>query len=237
MQTTPGTVSRQKTSTCARIAILALAASHGCSSSKATPLTPSPPLPPSTYLLTGFVREPGQGGLPLVRVTFAASQQTTMTDMNGEYVLAHLPSTGAHLTFEKDQYEPVELDATQDNPSVAMQRIIRIVAGETVTPLTLRPHDLSYQAGSDRCYPCRLIRVVAPRDGLLRFQVTWTEPHSTLDVWAAGQRFRGNGGASVAEIPVNAGEVVIYIGANSADYGVLFTIETTLSAFSTVTRT
>jgi hypothetical protein len=169
--------------------------------------------PAGTFVITGWVREPGESGVPSVRVTDTASGRVVQTNQGGGYSIAQLLSAQPHLRFDKDGYEPVELDATPSNSEVAIQRIIRLVAGDTVTPPILRPHDLSYLVGRDRCYPCRLVRVMVPIAGTLHVDVTWTEASPTLTLWAGGQLFTGASRELVADVPVKApGEVVMYLG-------------------------
>ena len=167
--------------------------------------------PTGTFVVSGRVREPGHSGIPDVRVLELQSGKSVRSDQNGSYSLAAL--TSARLTFEKAGFEPGQLDATPNgSDDLALQRIIRIAAGETVTPSQLVPHDMSYIVGTDRCYPCRLIRVVTGASGALQLWLTWNEPHSTLNVWVDGRRFAGNNLQVVASVPVAAGEVVLYVG-------------------------
>jgi len=186
--------------------------------------------PIGTFVIAGFVREPGQSGVPSVRVTETASGRVVQTNQNGNYSVAQLASNQAHLRFEKDGYEPVELDATSSNAEVAIQRIIRLAAGDTVTPLQLAPHDLSYIIGTDHCYPCRLVRVTVRSAGTVHIRVTWTAS-ATLDLWAGGQFFAGAPAALTADVPVTApGEVIMYLGstlpAGATGLYVPFTIAT-----------
>ena len=168
--------------------------------------------PLGTFVIAGYVREPGKSGVPSVRVTETASGRVGQTNLNGTYSVAQLPGAQAHLKFEKDGFEPVEFDATPSNSEVAIQHIIRLVAGDTVTPLELAPHDLSYSVGTDHCYPCRLVRVMVPMAGTLHVDVTWTEARATLNLWAGGQMFTGVSRELVADVPVKAGEVIMYLG-------------------------
>jgi hypothetical protein len=174
--------------------------------------------PPGTFVIAGWVREPGASGVPGVRVTDTASGRVVQTNPNGNYSVAQLPAAQGHLKFDKDGYEPVELDATPSNSEVAIQRIIRLAAGDTVTPLQLAPHDLSYLVGTDHCYPCRLVRVTVPIAGTLHVRVTWTEGRatSTLNLWAGGQIFTGASRELLADVPVKAGEVIMYLGSTLA---------------------
>ncbi len=195
---------------------------NGCSESNQTPtvasnLTPAAPSPaPNTFTSSGRVREPGAGGVVDARVLETQSGKSTLTAFDGMYSIIGLPGTGltsAHLTFEKDGYEATTIDAPPNMFSeIALQRVIRLTAGETVTPLRLAPNDLSYSVGTDRCHPCRLIRVVDPIPGILQLRLTWTEAGATLNLWAAGKRVDGTYPEAVADLSVSAGEVVVFVG-------------------------
>ena len=60
-----------------------------------------------TFVVTGDVREPGQGTLAGVRVLEPVSGRSTLTDQAGTYTLALL--AGTRLRFDKDGYERGEL--------------------------------------------------------------------------------------------------------------------------------
>ena len=170
--------------------------------------------PAGTFAVTGSVREPGQGALTGVRVLEPVSGRSTLTDQSGNYTLGELASR--HLRFEKDGYEPVELDIPpEDAGFVAMQRTVRITAGETATVPKLTHMDVAYNVGPDRCSPCRLIRIVAPTAGTMHFELAWEpNPGSDLYLWAGGQRFAGdvNQRQLAVDAPVSAGENVVYVG-------------------------
>jgi hypothetical protein len=116
-----------------------------------------------------------------------------------------------------------------------------MAAGTSITPV-LAPHDMDYIVdGTQHCYPCKLIRV-STSTGTLHLQLTWSEPHSILGLWAAGNVFRGTqAGPSTlaADVSVNSGEAVVYVGkissANSTDY-VMFTLATTSGEAPLVSR-
>ena len=170
--------------------------------------------PAGTFAVTGEVREPGQGPLTGVRVLEPVSARSTVTDQSGNYVLAGLASM--RLRFAKDGYEPGDLDVVPDSPGfMRMQRIVRITAGETAIVPKLTHMDMSYDLGPDRCSPCRLIRVVAPTAGTIRFELTW-EPNagSDLHLWAGGRRFTAdvNERHVTGDAAVSAGEHVVYVG-------------------------
>jgi hypothetical protein len=171
--------------------------------------------PAGTFAVAGAVREPGQGGgLGGVRVLEPVSGRSTLTDQSGNYTMGALASR--HLRFEKDGYEPGELDIPLEGGGyIGMQRIVRITAGETAIVPKLTHMDVSYDVGSDRCSPCRLIRIVAPTAGTMHFELAWDpNPGSMLYLWAGGRRFGGdmNEKQFAADADVRAGENVVYVG-------------------------
>ncbi len=166
--------------------------------------------PPNTFAFYGRVREPGAGGIAGARVSEPLSGASTLTDSQGSFSIAGLASE--HLVFEKEGFEAGELDA---RPGIfndaSLQRVIRVTAGESVT-LQLAPHDMSYMVGADRCFPCRLIRVVNPTAGTLHVILNWTGSGMALNLWAAGRRITGTYPELTTDLDVSAGEAVIYVG-------------------------
>lgn len=142
------------------------------------------------------------------------SGRSTLTNQSGNYTLTALAST--HLRFEKDGYEPGELDIASDTTGfMKMQRTVRIMAGETAIVPKLTHMDVSYDVGPDRCSPCRLIRIVAPTAGTIRLELAWEpSPGAALHLWIGGRRFAG--GMSERQVAVDAavsaGENVVYVG-------------------------
>jgi hypothetical protein len=166
--------------------------------------------PPGTFIVFGRVREPGAGGIPGVRVIERSSGKSTLTDAVGLFALADLRSTG--VTFEKDGFEPPEVDVQPDTRlDVAMQWIVRMSAGETSEPQRLAPNDVSYRVGGEVCQPCRRIRVMVARAGTLRVTLTWTEPRSMMTAWVNGHRFSGGSAPVTGEAPVSVGEHLVYV--------------------------
>jgi len=203
--------------------------------------------PVGTVVVSGRVREPGSGGIPEVIVRDAQSGKSTTSDHIGIYQLAGLGAVAIpHLMFEKDGYELSEIDATPNSTStrgevgalgddVPLQRMIRLEAGETITPPKLVFHDVTYTVGTDRCFPCRRIRV-RTRNGTLHVQLTWNDPSAMLQVWIAETVFSGRNGQVVASLPVASGELVVYVGmrgfASASMSSVSFTLGTSLSPAS-----
>jgi hypothetical protein len=180
--------------------------------------------PPNTFVVFGRVREPGAGGIPGVHVVERQSGRSTLTDDVGVFSLGGLRS--ARMTFEKDGFEPPEVDVQPDTRlDVAMQWIVRMRAGETSEPQWLAPRDVSYRVGGEVCQPCRRIRVMVARAGTLRLTLTWTEPRSMMTVWVNGQRFSGGSAPITGEAPVSVGEHLVYV---SGTGGVSFRLATEL---------
>ena len=170
--------------------------------------------PAGTFAVSGQVREPGQGAVAGVRVLERASGRSVLTDASGNFMLALL--AGARLRFDKDGYEPGERDIAPDHTAfMAMQRIVRIAAGETAIVPKLTHMDMSYDVGPDRCSPCRLIRIVAATAGPIHFDLTWDRnPGAPLYLWAGGQRFERvvDERRLEADAVIGAGEQVVYVG-------------------------
>jgi hypothetical protein len=166
--------------------------------------------PPGTFIVFGRVREPGAGGIPGVRVIERQSGKSTLTDTAGLFALGDLRS--ARVTFEKDGFEPPEVDVQPDTRlDVAMQWIVRVRAGETSEPQQLAPNDVSYRVGGEVCQPCRRIRVMVARAGTLRVTLTWTQPRTMMTVWVNGHRFSGGSAPITGEAPVSVGEHLVYV--------------------------
>jgi hypothetical protein len=171
-------------------------------------------------------------GLDGVRVSDPQSGNSTITSpvsgQSGRFVLGGLKN--ARLVFDKDGYEIRELDLVPNRESaVAFQRIVRLAAGESFTS---SPLDMSYDVGGDECWPCTLIRMVSPRTGTLRLRLTWTDARVLLSLWANGQLFSGVSGQLTADVPIGAGELVVYVGVipavNSGGIYPPFTLETSM---------
>jgi hypothetical protein len=186
--------------------------------------------PPGLFAVSGRVREPGQGGILNVRVLDAATGLSTTTAGDGGFFLGGI--AGPELTFESTSFETARVAVRpNDSLDVAMQRVIRITAGDRVHG-QLAPHDVSYELEGERCYPCRLIRVLVAMPATLRFHLTWSGPRTALYIWAAGRRFDGTHPELTVDLPVPAGEFVVYMGmklppsaAGATDY-VPFTLTT-----------
>jgi hypothetical protein len=146
--------------------------------------------------------------------------------------LASLPTSTARLRFTKDGYEVTEINATQTDGQAALQRIIRVSVGETVSPPRFAPNDLIYTVGGERCVTCRLLRLVAPAAGTLHVRVAWNEPRVILSLWANGSVIEGSTTELVADLPVRGGESIVYLSlkpaGTSGGFHVPFTIESSM---------
>jgi hypothetical protein len=188
--------------------------------------------PPGTFAFAGRVREPGVGGLANVPVVDTISGRSAITDVDGLFSLAEMSQQRAHFTVQKEGYEPAEIDATDVNVDLPVQRVVRLTAGENVTPARLAPNDLSYTIGGTRCSPCRLIRVVVPQAGSLRIHTTWSATTaSKLNLFVEGHMVDGTGELN-ADANIGAPrEVLVYLGAVSANIvkdHTTFTLETSM---------
>ena len=183
-------------------------------------------------MISGRVREPGVGGLANLEVVDTMSSRSATTDAEGLFSLPGLPQLRAHLTVQKEGYEPADVDVTEANVDLPIQSVVRLTAGETVTPAKLAPNDLSYTVGGTRCAPCRLIRVIAPQSGTLHLRITWSVTTAgRLSLFAAGQVVDGTGEVNVDVAIGSAREVLVYLGAVSANIvkdHTIFTLETSI---------
>jgi hypothetical protein len=137
-----------------------------------------------------------------------------MTNNDGDFSLAQLSSLHAILRVTIAGYEPLERETTTPTVDLPVQQVVRVAAGDSVTPHPLAPNDLSYTIGSDRCDDCRLIRVVSSQSGSLRVRVTWTDTTTKLRLFVQGQIAIGGVGVLTADTQINApGEVLMYLGA------------------------
>jgi hypothetical protein len=167
--------------------------------------------PPGRFAVSGRVREPGQGGLSNVRVHDQSTGLSTTTGRDGGFFLGGI--AGPDITFESGGFETARHRVgPNDVVDVAMQRILRITAGDMVGGLQLAPHDVSYDAAGDRCYPCRLVRILTAAPGRLRLRLTWSDARVRLNIWAGGQRFPGTHPELIVEVPASEREVVVYFG-------------------------
>ena len=197
--------------------------------------------PSNTYVVQGRAREPGSSGIPGVRIVETMSTRSELTDANGSYQFAGL--TAARFRFEKEGYELVEVAPASPAASAvpvvyvdtALQRVVRLAAGSSFNGFELAPHDLEYTIGSERCFPCKLVRVTTATAGRLRVDATWGGQPNSLNIWLAGTRFRPSGSTVSAEAMVDAGEILVYVGFNlpqSQTQGayITFNVSTTLGA-------
>jgi len=187
--------------------------------------------PQDTFVAFGRVREPGLGSIEGVRAVEQDSGRSVLTNGDGEYSFGGL--TSAHLRFEKDGYESAQLEGRAgEYGDVPLQKVVRIAAGESVTPLQIAPHDMDYEIDAEsRCSPCRLIRIQNDVPNTYHFVVSWTESRSTLNLWVNGRLYAGVGrGPSqiAADIPLAVGEALVYVGANSDSFYVPFRLTTAM---------
>ena len=93
--------------------------------------------------------------------------------------------------------------------------MVGVMVGEAAIVPKLTHMDVSYDIGGDRCSPCRLIRIVSPAGGMIHLELAWDRnPGAALYLWAGGSRFGGNTNELqvAADVPLSAGENVVYVG-------------------------
>jgi hypothetical protein len=224
------TVSPTGVVTCVAFGVAFVQAAFNGRSSSSLQVTATPA---GTFIVLGRVREPGNSGIGQVQVLETQSGQSTLTNSDGIYSMGGL--TASHLRLEKGGFEVAEFDAIPNQSSdTPLQKVIRLSAGESVTPLQLAPHDMSYTVGTDRCFPCRLIRIMNAAAGTLRLTLTWTGSRTTLNLWTDGRLFVGTFPSVTADVAVAPGELVVYVGwmlppsADGASDYVPFTLATTV---------
>jgi len=189
-------------------------------------------LPSGGFIVTGRVRLPGNGGggehlgVPGFTVTNTDLGFSVVSDTQGRYGIA--AANGMRLTFEKAGFETTELivsSATFDQP---VQQLIRLTAGDTATT-TIFENDVAYDPSpAFHCENCRLIRVVSPAAGTLHVQVDWPSSFASPVLWANGRTFNATAARQlIADVPVDAGESVLYIQAGSGIFATL-TVKTSL---------
>jgi hypothetical protein len=187
--------------------------------------------PPNTFVFYGRVREPGNSGIANVQVLDTESKRTAMTSQFGEYEFANLRD--ARFRMEKDGFETVEVKGTPFPAfvDIPMQRFIRFAAGGSVST-EIAPNDLSYDIGTDRCFPCKRIRVTVPTAGTLHLAATQPIVTATgLNIWVNNARFGPAGSSVRADVPVTAGELFVYVGGFGSTSGyVPFTFTTSLTS-------
>ena len=173
--------------------------------------------PPGTIATAGRARLPGNGegeglGVAGFNVIDARSGQTATTDAQGHYTMGGLTS-GTRLAFSRDDYEPADLVVTNTAGDVAVQKVVRIAAGDAVQSVTA-PNDVSYSLNPNGvCINCRLIRVNVPASGTLHLSLSWNVTTVAESLWINGQLFRGTSpGPLTVDVPVQPGELVVYAG-------------------------
>jgi hypothetical protein len=171
--------------------------------------------PPGTFAVLGRVREPGGGSMFGARVTDNTVHRSVTTDGEGGFTIGELPRSEVSLLVEKENFEPATLVApipVSAYVDIPVQRIVKLTAGDTVTPDRLAPNDVTYQVGAIHCNSCRMIRIAVPAPGTLHMRATWSIGGKLTLLTDAG--IAGEGTAELfADLAVSkAGEVVVYLG-------------------------
>jgi hypothetical protein len=175
--------------------------------------------PPGTFVVAGRVREPGQGGVLDATVTDRATGLSAVANADGLFSLAALPTARVRVGVARNGYEPRELDAdSATDLDAPIQRVVQMTAGDAVEPPPLAPNDLSYQVDGIHCQPCRMIRIAVPTTGDMEFVLTWQTP-ARLMLFAEGMRMTGDSGRANGFLTISMPrELVVYVGAESANH-------------------
>ena len=184
--------------------------------------------PPGTYVISGRVREPGQGGVLDATVVDRATGLSGVANRDGLFSLASLPAQEARVGVIMNGYEPREFDASSSTDLDApIQRIVRVTAGDVVEPAALAPNDLAYVIDGVVCQPCRMIRIEVPSTGDMQMVLTWQTP-PRLTLFAGGMRVTSDSGSAEGFLTIPAPrELVVYVGADSARDHTKFKLSTT----------
>jgi hypothetical protein len=184
--------------------------------------------PPGTFVVAGRVREPGQGGVLDATVLDRATGLSAVTNRDGLFSLAALPTAQVRVSVTRNEYEPRELDGDSSiDLDAPIQRVVRVTAGDTVEPPPLAPHDLAYDFDGIRCQPCRMIRIAVPTTGDMEFILTWQTP-PRLILFAEGMRITGDTGRANGFLTISTPrELVVYVGAESSANHTKFKLATT----------
>jgi len=182
-------------------------------------------LPPGTFVVSGRIRLPGNGGggellgVPGFTVTNTDLGNSVVSNAQGQYTIPGV-SVLTRLLFEKAGFEPAELVVTGANASPTVQQLIRIVGGGTASA-TIFENDITYDPSpAFHCDNCRLVRVVNSEAGALHVQIDWTGTSGALLLWTNGTTFGSEAGTKqlIADIPMAAGETALYIRAGSGNF-------------------
>jgi hypothetical protein len=176
--------------------------------------------PPGTFAIGGRVSEPDDSDFylyPLANalVVDTASGRSAVTNPLGKFSMGNLSASTTHLRITREGYEPSETNVSEGLAELPLQPVVRLTAGDTVSPWLVGSHELAYVVDGRTCYPCRLIRVVVPQPATLRVRVTWEAPTSALTLFAEGQVVTGTNDVA-AELQVDTPrEVIVYVGGAS----------------------
>ena len=186
--------------------------------------------PAGTFVVSGRARQPAASGLAGVLITEPLSGQSTVTNIDGEFVLAGM--TGTELRLTRDLYEPVTATVVpfSDSVSIPMQPVMQVRAGASLSG-TVAPNDLEYVVGPGvSCGVCRMVRIQSDTAGTLSATLT-SDPLHRMSIWVNGQEFASPSSAMTivqASFPVAAGETIAYVGTASTDRHLNFVLATAL---------
>jgi hypothetical protein len=174
--------------------------------------------PAGTFIVEGRVREPGGGGEPNVRVVEQIASIAAQSDGAGNFRFAGLPAA-ARRVIDSPAYEVFRYEVQKPTAppwwvyvDAALQRVVRINAGQATGTLTIAPNDVRYPVGADLCNPCKLIRVISGGPGTLTLRLTWTGSPGALHLWVNDTRYDSTGSSITANVPTGGGQSLVYVG-------------------------
>ena len=152
--------------------------------------------PAGTFIVTGGVREPGQGWMNNVEVVETISGRSTTTRNGGGFAFAAITTQTVRLAVRRDSYEAIEVEVpTNASPSfmdLPIQKIIRFAAGDKVTPPSpLAENDLAYTVGTAKWepVPADAVRHGKPRNGHVQNHLAGFPAFDVVCRWS-GRRVR-----------------------------------------------
>jgi Carboxypeptidase regulatory-like domain len=140
------------------------------------------PPPTPTFVLTGRVTDSATAAPVAGAIVSINGRYTSTTDTAGRYSVAGFLDFGnSSFTYvSANNYESDYRFIRGTTQNVRLNRVVRITAGDSI-PVTIAPGDTlcvnnsQDEPGSGPDYVCRSVRVVAPRDGVVRVEAVSTD--------------------------------------------------------------
>jgi hypothetical protein len=184
--------------------------------------------PAGTFVVSGRARQPAASSLSGVLITEPVSGRSTVTDLDGMFMLAALIGKELHLTREFYETVTATVVPFDDQVSIPMQPVMQFRAGGSLSG-TVAPNDLEYVVmPGATCGVCRMVRIQSDTAGVLNVTLT-SQPSWRMSIWVNGQEFTSPSSTSTdvhATFRVGAGETIIHVGTPSTDRHINFLLAT-----------